>query len=97
MLDAVVECPDQARVDRPLVDLDDRFVDVWAQLLEMVVLAAVVVQEEVLGTDEAVELEPLEHVARMVPVHRADRQIGRPGHPASTVLASLSAARTALV
>ena len=56
-------------------------VEVWGQLLEVVVRAAVVVQEEALDAYEAVELERLEHVARMVTVDSADRQVRRAGDP----------------
>jgi hypothetical protein len=53
------------------------------------VLAEVVVEEEALDSDQAVELDPLAQVRSVVPVHRADRQVcgtppaGRTAHPLS--------------
>ena len=59
----------------PVVDHDDALLHVGRQDLAMVVRALVVIEEEPLDPYEAVELDPLAKVFRMVPVYRADGQV----------------------
>ena len=58
------------------MDHDDVPLHVGRQDLAMVVRALVVIEEETLDPHEAVELDPLAKVFRMVPVDRADGQVG---------------------
>ena len=58
---------------RPLVERDDALVEIRTQHLEVMVLAAVVVQEEPLDTGQPVELEPFRQVVGVVAIDRAGR------------------------
>src|SRR4029453_17639798 len=50
-------------------------IHIWSKNLEVVVGTLVVVEEEPLDSDEAVKLDPLRKVSRLVPVDGADRQV----------------------
>jgi hypothetical protein len=69
----MVEGPHEPRVRGPVVHLDEALLEVGRQHLTMAVGAAVVVQEEALGPDQPMELDPLRQVGGVVAVHRAHR------------------------
>src|SRR5438874_6638257 len=75
MLEAMLVRRHLAREERPFRQGHDPRVDVWRQKLSVRVRALVVVQVEVLDSDETVELDPLDQIGRLVPVDRANRQI----------------------
>ena len=75
LLEAVAVRLSLSRKGRPVGQLDDAVLDIGSEHLAVRVAAAIVVKEEALDAKEPVELQPLAHVACLVAVDRAQREV----------------------